>query len=218
MDSTPRAASAALQKGQKPKAKYLPILGSLLGVAVKSVVPRDAFFYEEKCEGSWTEPNKETGKVEKHLYHSGESLGADVRTDQEVVLVFEHPALDPLRTTLHLNRNSLPMAAGRMNEEKPFGLSLENQYYLNLVYMSERKPAGFEPLFLKVRSPNRTPQYLRVSVSEKSSEVRKFLTVIATLVPESEAPAHLMACDLSDLQVTARAEVTNSLRARYVTR
>lgn len=211
-------AGAALQKSQKPKANYIPLLGQILGIAAKSVARFDAFFYEEKCDGSWTEPNKETGKIEKHLYHSGKALGTDARTDNEVVVVFEHPDVNPLRTTLHLNRNSVPMAAGRMSEEKPFGLSLENQYYLNLVYMSERKPASFEPLFLKVQLPNSAPQYLRISVSEKGNEVRKFLMVITKLVQESEAPVHLVACDLSDSKATSRAQVTDSLRARYFKR
>ncbi len=208
---------SATAKRPKPKAAYIPILGELLGIAVKSVIPQNTFFYEEKCDGSWVEPNKETGAPETHLYHSGSSLGKDVRTDQEVAIVFEHPAQNPLRTTVHLNRNSIPMAAARMNESEPFGLSLQNQHYLNLVYTSEQKPAGFEPVFIKSQLPNMNPIYIRISIAKQGNSERTFLMIVAKLIQESEAPTHLVACNLSEPKRQSRMQLSDSLRKRYLT-
>jgi len=218
MKSESVTATAETPRENRPKAEYLPILGSLLGIISKSVVNIKTKTSEEDCAGAWTEPNKKTKQLEKHLYHHGSGLGEDARSDGEVVISFEYPVLNPLRTTLHLNRNSLPMAAGRMSEEQPFGLSLENQYYLNLVYASEQKSAGFEPLFIKVQPENGVPLYVRISVSPKGNDKRSFLIIIASLVKESEAPAHLVSCDLLDPKRTTRMQLRDSLRAKYFSR
>lgn len=206
-------------RDSRPKADYIPILGTLLGVAVKSVTQPETPTSEENCGGAWLEPNKNTGKPEKHLYHIAKALGTDVRNDQEVALLFEHPVINPLRVTIHFNRNSAPMAAGRASEDKPFGLSLQDQHYLNLVYLSEEKPVGFEPLFIKViLRQKENPRYLRISLKEKKNSERAFLILTAVFVQESEAPAHLVACDISDPKRAARTEVNDSLRARYFKR
>ena len=189
---------------------YRPIVGRLLGIAVTSVTTsrEDILLPDAQYR---TEINKQTKEQELQIYHPGTATGEDLRSTSEVSITFNNPVRTPKRILVHVRRNSerdgaLPMAAAaRLNEDKAFGFSLqpndrnpEGQNFLNLLYFSEKKPAGFEPLYIKLKTKEGNLLYLQIKVEEKVDGETKSLTVSATAVSESEAPAHLVSAEFPD--------------------
>lgn len=190
---------------QTPAQVFFPILGRLLGVSAKVVLDhKDPI--PANSPKSWIE------KEERHANLTAFQKHRDLREIDSVLVNFPLP-LNPKRLTIHFRRNSehggqLPlMAAGRASEDKSFGFSLqpdvknpEGQNFLNLVYQSETKPAGFEPLYIKT-AVSKEFIYLKISITtitiDKSAapvlnvDTETTLVVEAIKIPESEAPKHL---------------------------
>jgi len=169
------------------KLVYLPLFGSWLGVAMKVV----------------------TADKQMHIGLSG-SPTSDLSTDCEAVVLYQQPMKNPNRITVHFQRNrknpSLPMprmAAGRLSENKSFGFSLQDcdkspdnkQQFLNLVFLSQEKSAGFDAIYVKMELPQEKgwgkPIYLRITLTKRVSNNISGFMVRAEEVTENVAPAHL---------------------------
>ena len=178
---------------QGAKLIFLPLFGRWLGVAMKAV----------------------TSDNQAHIALSG-SPTSDLSTDCEAVVLYQQPVKNPNRITLHLFRDrknpSLPlprMAAGRISEKQSFGLSLQDcdkspdkkQQFLNLVFSSPEKPAGFEDLYIKMELPEEKgfskPIYLRITLTKRVVNSVSGFMVRAEDVTEKMAPAHLREALLS---------------------
>jgi hypothetical protein len=175
------------------KLVYLPLFGSWLGIAMKVV----------------------TADKQMHIGLSG-SPTSDLSTDCESIITFQQPMKNPNRITVHFQRNrknaSLPMprmAAGRLGESKSFGFSLQDcdkssdgkQQFLNLVFLSQEKPAGFDALYVKIELPKEKgfarPIYLRIMLTKRVSNNMNGFLVRAEEVTENLVPNHLREALLS---------------------
>lgn len=189
------------------KPVFYPILGKALGINIKSVTDNlDEYVITEFAEQENYLPNKKTGNLEKHVYHKG-TVVQNLPQNSSAQIKFKDPVSNKNRVTVHLARDwesgDLPwIAAGRLNEKAPFGFSLQatpeyphGQNFLNLVYMSGEKPAGFEPLYLKIQIRDKKLQevktrYLKI-ILENTGDKENLIVATASEVQENEAPAHL---------------------------
>ncbi len=177
-----------MQESEGPKLNFLPLFGRWLGVAMKAVTSDNKTHVPLN-----SEPIRHISDGSGFYYASA---------------IFGQTVKNPDRITIHFWRGQqngfLPrMAAGRMNERQPFGFSLQEyekspdrkQQALNLVFVSQNKPKGFEPLYLKMDVPQEKgfPKqiYLKIELQETNPEGGTIFSITAREVPESAAPEHL---------------------------
>ncbi len=195
------------QAAQATKPVFYPILGKALGINVKSVTENlDEYVIPEFAGQEDYLPNKKTGNLEKHVYHKG-TVAESLSDNSYAQIKFKDPVSNKNRITVHIARDweggDLPwIAAGRFDEKTPFGFSLQTtpeypygQNFLNLVFMSGEKPAGFEPLYLKIQTRGKKTQesktqYLKITL-ENTGDKENPIVATASEVQEKEVPVHL---------------------------
>ncbi len=212
---------------QAVKPVFYPILGKVLGINIKSVTNNLAehvipeFAEQEDCL-----PNKKTGELEKHVYHKG-TIAQSLSDNSSAQIKFKNPVSNKNRITVHIRRDwedgCLPwMVAGRFSEKSSFGFSLQatpkyprGQNFLNLVYSSPEKPAGFEPLYLKIQTHDRKTletktQYLKITLEETANKER-LLLITASEAQENEVPGHLRSVTENSGRNSERKELAKDL-------
>ena len=215
------------QASRAIKPVFYPILGKALGINVKSVTDNlDEYVIPEFAEQEDYLANKKTGKLEKHVYHKG-TIAQNFSQNSYAEIKFNNPIANPNRITVHLARDwegcDLPwIAAGRLNEKAPFGFSLQatpeypyGQNFLNLVFMSGEKPAGFEPLYLKIQTRDRETQeaktqYLKITL-ENTGDKENPIVATTSEVQENEVPGHLRSVTENSRRDSERKELARDL-------